>query len=95
MTLRGLTRRGLIASIAAFAAHEALTAGLGGSVTPQLGGGIDSGVSDGGPLGGAYIPPPPSGSGYVYLVDTNGQNQVVYFTDTSGVSRPTTAAGGS
>lgn len=37
---------------------------------------------------GSLMPPPPSGFGYVFRADGQGRNQVVTFTDASGVTRP-------
>ena len=46
-------------------------------------------------VGAAGVSGPPAGQGYVYFKDINGINQVVFFADVSGVSRPLTSPGGS
>jgi len=71
-----ITRRTLLASVAALISSEALSAGISGGVTPQIGGGVDFGFDGGISQGGNPSPP----SGFAFLQKSDGQ----YLLDAQG-----------
>lgn len=46
-------------------------------------------------LGGAGIPAPPAGYGYLFVNDNSGNPQIVFVTDANGISWPILIPGGS
>lgn len=81
--MSALSKVAAAAALIAIASTAALAAGLGGSISPQIGGGVDFGT-DGG-ISGKSAPAAPAASGKILLVD--GASFILQTDGTSKICR--------